>query len=114
MDDLENAAKAYFDLAAHLGLAEGRSRAESLALSDPYDLLAVTRAMSSIAAGLRALTLDLLGSTGIKDPKLARWLERRGAPIAAARERLARIFEGEPTVSRLTVAAAEVAQLAKS
>ena len=70
--------------------------------------------MSTIAAGQRALTLDLLRATNVKDPSLARWLERRGAPVALARERLARIAEGELSVSRLTVAAAEVAQLAGS
>jgi NAD-specific glutamate dehydrogenase len=96
MENLKTVAKTYFDLAGHLGLAETRSRAESLTLSDPYDLLAVTSAMSTIAAGLRALTLDLLLSTNVKDPSLARWLERRGVDVAVARERLARIAEGEP------------------
>jgi glutamate dehydrogenase len=114
MENLASAAKAYFDLAAHLGLAETLVRAEALALSDPYDLLAVTSAMSTIAAGQRALTLDLLRATNVQDPSLVRWVERRGAPVALARERLARIAEGELSVSRLTVAAAEVAQLAGS
>jgi glutamate dehydrogenase len=114
MENLPSAARAYFELAAYLGLAETRARAEALALSDPYDLLAATSALETIAAGQRTLTLDLLRSTNVKDPSLSRWLERRGPAIAQARERLARIAEGELSVSRLTVAAAEVAQLARS
>ena len=110
--DIVDAAKAYFAVAEAFRIDRIEDAANALSPSDYYDTLALTRATDTIAAARRAIATAALKAARSADP-VADWLAAGGERVARLRERLQALTEGgEITVSRLSVAAGLMADLA--
>ena len=110
--DLPEAAAAFFALSEAFRLSRIESAAGSLAPSDYYDGLALARAMDTIDAARRGMTIAALSAFGEGEDAAMRWIEAGGERVARVRERLQSLAEGgDLTVSRLSVAAGLMADL---
>jgi len=109
-----DAARAFFAVVEtfHLGrIAEGASR---LRLGDRFDRMALDRALANIGRAERDLTADVLAADGVTAAaRLATWRASRQAAIDRAVRAVAELTEGDITVSRLSVAAGLLADLAR-
>ncbi len=102
-----------FAAAEHLRIAELKARAANLKITDYYDRLAVGSAISTLDAAARGLTRDVLKSANGATGDFASWATANGQRLTQAKAALDEIVgAGEITVSRLTVAAAQVRDLA--
>ena len=102
-----------FAAAEHLRIAELKARAANLKITDYYDRLAVGSAISTLDAAARGLTRDVLKSANGSKGDFASWAAANGQRLTQAKAALDEIAgSGEITVSRLTVAAAQVRDLA--
>ncbi|WP_011582734.1 MULTISPECIES: NAD-glutamate dehydrogenase [Chelativorans] len=110
--DLPKAAGAFFAVSEAFRLSRIESAAASLSPSDYYDGLALARAMDTIDAARRGITIAALSGFGETDDAAARWIEAGGERVARVRERLQALTDaGEASVARLTVAAGLLADL---
>lgn len=113
--DVTAAARAVFAIGDHFELSKIKSKARSLNLSDPYDQMATARALATISAGHRDLAVDLLATTSRSEPDIRAWVANRADAVERSRDRLVALASsGETSVSRLTVAAAEISNLARA
>jgi len=113
--DLLEAARVYYRLSDYFRMDALRRVSEELAQSDYYDRLAVNTTMELAAVALRSLTLRILADThGQPGPAdFDAWLERSGAAVPRSREGILALIEGgEPTLAKLTVAVAQLRDLA--
>ncbi len=106
-------ARVGFAAAEHLRVAELKARAAGLKVSDYYDRLAISSAISTLDAASRALTRDVFKSVDAGPPDFSAWEKAKGARFAQVKAGLDDIASsGDLSVSRLTVAAAQVRDLA--
>ena len=109
---LLDAAKAFFAVTDAFRIGRIEDAAQSIAPSDYYDGMALSRAGDAIGAARRGMAVAAL--TGFRkagDP-VAAWLEAGGEKIGKVRERLQALTEGgEITVSRLSVASGLMSDL---
>ena len=99
--------------AEHLRTGELKSRANTLKLGDYYDRLAVSSALNTLDAAARGITRDVLTSHANGASDFSSWVQSNGQRFAQAKNSLDEIAgSGEISVSRLTVAAAQVRELA--
>jgi glutamate dehydrogenase len=111
--DVVTAAKAYFAVTDALRISRIEESARALSPSDYYDAMALSRAEDTIDAARRAIAIAALKDHGKAADPVAAWIETGGPRIGRLRERLQALTEGgEITVSRLTVAAGLMADLA--
>ncbi len=110
--DIAAAAKAFFSVSEAFRIPRIEDAVHSIAPSDYYDQLALSRAHDTIGAARRGIAVAALTShAGAADP-VAAWLEAGGEAIARVRERLQALTEGgELTVSRLSVASGLMSDL---
>jgi glutamate dehydrogenase len=111
---LTAAADAFFTVTETFRIGRVEDAARSIQPADYYDGLALARASDMIGAARRGIAITALreGKTG-SDP-VASWVERSGERVSKTRERLLALTEsGEITVSRLSVAAGLMADLAE-
>ncbi|MEQ1611233.1 MAG: NAD-glutamate dehydrogenase domain-containing protein, partial [Hyphomicrobiaceae bacterium] len=102
-----------FAAAEHLRIGELKSRAASLKVSDYYDRLAVNSALSTLDGAARGLTRDVLKAANGTVGDFESWAMANSQRLAQAKSGLDEIASaGEITVSRLTVAASRVRDLA--
>ncbi len=104
--DLVKAAAAFFAVTKAFRIGRINEAARTLAPTDYYDGLALSRALETIGAARRGIAAAALTRhEGAREP-VAAWLEAGGTRAARTRERLQALTEGgDLTVSRLTVAA---------
>ncbi|EBX4816659.1 hypothetical protein DRY87_23780, partial [Salmonella enterica subsp. enterica serovar Newport] len=114
--DLLDAAKAYFEVGEAFRIDRITEAADALSPSDYYDGLALTRAQDVIGAARRGIAIAALQNAarakGAKSDPVAEWLAAGGDHIARLRERLQALTEGDVTVSKLSVAAGLMGDLA--
>ncbi|BCH29978.1 NAD-glutamate dehydrogenase [Mesorhizobium sp. L-8-10] len=111
--DLVVSAKAFFAASDAFRIARIEDAARGLQPSDYYDGLALSRANDMIGAARRGIAVSALSSFGQAADSVAAWLEAGGERVARTRERLQALTEGgELTVSRLSVAAGLMSDLA--
>jgi glutamate dehydrogenase len=111
--DLLAAAKAFFAVTDAFRISRIEDAAGSISTSDYYEGMALSRAGDTIGAARRGMAVAALTGFGKKGDPVAAWLEAGGARLAGTRERLATLTEGgDITVSRLTVAAGLMSDLA--
>lgn len=105
-----NVARIAFAVADYLHLDELKARAGALKVTDYYDRLALNGAVRSLETAARTLAREVLaGGT----PDLAQWEKSSGARFAKVKPTLDEMAAGsEVTVSRLTVVASQVRDLA--
>ena len=104
------AAESFHAVGAYLRLDEIRARAEALKVSDTFDRLAIAAAIGTLGSAQRTLAGEALGTPG---GDVASWLAGPGQRLARAKGSIDEILAGgDLTASRLTVAAAQVRDLA--
>ena len=111
--DVGRAAAAFFAVDDHFHIAGVQRLANSLSVADYADGLALDRALETLADAHRRIAIDVIAADGADGSALQRWIA--GRPEAALRvlETIAALVSGEtPTVSRVTVAAGLLADLA--
>ncbi|WP_193336432.1 NAD-glutamate dehydrogenase [Devosia beringensis] len=90
------------------------AQSRALLLNDRFDRMALDRALANLMRAQRDLTADVLKAAGATvTAKLADWQARNAAGIARTATAVAELTQGSLTVSRLTVAAGLMADLAQ-
>jgi len=113
--DLLETARIYYHLATFFRMDALRGVAEDLAQSDYYDRLAVNTTMELAAVALRALTLRILSEAREQSSTadFDAWYEQTSAAVSRTRDGIKALIEGgEPTLAKLTVAVAQLRDLA--
>jgi len=113
--DLLETARVYYQLASYFRMHALRRVAEDLAQTDYYDRLAVNTTMELAAVALRALTLRVLSEAHAQHapPDFNVWLEQTSAAVTRTRDGILALIEGgEPTLAKLTVAVAQLRDIA--
>lgn len=110
---LLDAAKAFFAVTGAFRIGRIEDASGSIAVSDYYEGMALTRALDTISAARRGIACEALAEHGKGKDPVGAWLQAGGERIARTRERLQALTEGgEITVSRLSVAAGLMSDLA--
>jgi glutamate dehydrogenase len=109
------AAAAFFGVLDLFGLSAIVDGAGGLVLADRFDRMALDRALANLMRAQRDLTVDVLGfGRGEIDTRLAAWKAARPEAIERVVEAVKGLTSGEMTVSRLSVAAGLLSDLARS
>ncbi len=110
---LLEAGKAYYAVSEAFRVGRIEDAARAIAPADYYDGLALGRALDTIGSARRGMTIAALSAAATAADPVAAWLDAGGERIARIRERLQALTEGgEITVSRLSVAAGLMSDLA--
>ena len=110
--DLQTAARAFFTVTDTFRIGRIEDAARTIAPSDYYDSLALSRAMDMIGAARRDMSVAALAGFPKANDPAAEWAEAGGERIVRVRDRLQALTEGsELTISRLTVAAGLMSDL---
>ncbi len=108
------AAEAFFALFDSFGLASVMEQARALHLPDRFDRMALDRALANLLRAQRDLAGDVLRSgDGPIPQRLDAWRERHGRSMARTAGAMAALGEGTLTVSRLSVTAGLLSDLAQ-
>ena len=111
--ELETAAHAYFGITEYFRIANIEDAARSIPVTDYYDGLALSRASDVIVQARRAIARAAIDRFGSVDNPVETWFGEDRERIDGVRRRMVALTEaGELTVSRLTVAAGLMADLA--
>jgi glutamate dehydrogenase len=109
------AAAAFFGVLDLFGLAGILEAAGNLSLVDRFDRMALDRALANLMRAQRDLTADVLGfGRGEIGTRLAAWRQARLAAIDRVAQAVAGLTTGEMSVSRLSVAAGLLSDLART
>jgi glutamate dehydrogenase len=106
-------AAAHFAVEALFGLGLLAGAAAAIPVAEHYDRLARDRAVDALAAAHRRLTAEVALRDETGPDALAGWEAERGGEVARIRAAVGAIAASGLTVSKLTVAASLLADLAK-
>ncbi len=109
------AAGAFFGVLDLFGLADVIESGGRIVLADRFDRMALDRALANLMRATRDLTVDVLSfGRGEIDTRLAAWKQARPEAIERVVEAVDGLTKGEMSVSRLSVAAGLLSDLARS
>ncbi len=109
------AAEVHFGIIETFGLARILEESRALELSDPFDRMALDRALANLTRAQRDLASDVLAfGDGPVAARLAAWHAEQAAAIERIAASVASLTEGALTVSRLSVAAGLLSDLART
>ena len=109
------AAAAFFGVLDLFGLAGIVAAGSAIVLADRFDRMALDRALANLMRAQRDLSVDVLGfGQGDVPTRLAAWRAHRPEAIDRVVTSVAGLTTGDMTVSRLSVAAGLLADLARS
>ncbi|MBJ3785244.1 NAD-glutamate dehydrogenase [Devosia sediminis] len=106
--DVIDAARAFFGVAGLFDLFRIIEQGRAIVLGDRFDRMALDRALANLMRALRDLTADVLAAGSVEDFVLG-----RSVAVARAVDAVKDLTEGAITVSRLSVAAGLLADLAR-
>jgi glutamate dehydrogenase len=110
--DLTTAAAAFFAVTESFRISRIEEAVRSIAVTDYYDGLALSRAADMIGSARRGIAVSALSANGKSGDPVAAWLDAGGERVARTRERLQALTEGgDITVSRLSVASGLMSDL---
>ncbi|HTJ57504.1 MAG TPA: NAD-glutamate dehydrogenase [Devosiaceae bacterium] len=113
--NVADAARAFFAVIEMFGLGQIAEAAGRLRPADRFDRMALDRALANIARAERDLAADVLAADGVTVAgRLATWRRTREAAIERAARAVGELTEGEVSVSRLSVTAGLLADLAQA
>jgi glutamate dehydrogenase len=113
--DLGEAARAFFAVSEAFRIGRISDAMRGMATGDYYDGLALSRATDMINTARRGMAIAALTAHKGEDDPVEAWLSAGGVRIERARERLKVLTEGgDLTLSRLTVAAGMMGDLASA
>ena len=107
-NSLEKTAKAYFGVAGLFDLFRVIAGGRAIVMSDRFDRMALDRAMANVMRALRDLTADALAAGSVDD-----LVAQRSIEVARTVASVKALTEGGLSVSRLSVAAGLLADLAR-
>jgi len=111
---LSEAATAFFSITEVFRVGLVVQAASKLETSDYYDGLALDRALQSLHQARRDIVMDVLRHKGTKKGDPTRWLAANDEAVKRTKKQMGGIVENDQaTVSRLTVAANILADLAR-
>ena len=105
---LPEVASVFFKVAGHFRLGAMETKARDLRILDYYDGLALDRARATLAGAHRDVTRNALAAGGFET-----WLEENEARVVRTARAANEIMEGDLTVSKFSVAASLLAELAQ-
>src|SRR5690606_10700830 len=109
------AAAAFFGVLEIFGLGRVIEEGTAIVLADRFDRMALDRALANLARAQRDLTADVLAmGEGDVAGRVESWRNSRPEAITRAADAVRSLTEGEMTVSRLSVAAGLLSDLARS
>ena len=109
------AAAAFFGVLDLFGLNAIIEAGSHIVLADRFDRMALDRALANLVRAQRDLTADVLGfGRGEIATRLAAWHQARPDAIDRAAAAVAALTRGDMTVSRLSVAAGLLSDLART
>jgi glutamate dehydrogenase len=109
------AAEAFFGVLDVFGLAEVVETGSHIALADRFDRMALDRALANLMRAQRDLTADVLAAgRGEIETRLAAWRQARPEAVDRVAAAVHGLTKGDMTVSRLSVAAGLLSDLARS
>ncbi|MHC5655427.1 NAD-glutamate dehydrogenase [Stappia sp. ICDLI1TA098] len=106
--DLREVAEVFFKVAGHFRLGVMEAKARDLSISDYYDGLALDRAKATLDRAHREVTVEALAADGFEN-----WLGANEARVMRTARAANEIIEGELSVSKFSVAAGLLAELAR-
>jgi glutamate dehydrogenase len=110
-----DAAAALFGIIETFRLAQIIEESGAIVLPDHFDRMALDRALANLARAQRDLSADVLAATGGSvDERLAAWRADRAESVDRTVEAVRALTEGGLTVSRLSVAAGLLSDLARA
>ena len=111
---IQDAAKTYFAVLETFQLGRITEQVHTIEVKDYYDRMALDRAIANLMRAQRDITLDVLSfDSSDVETGLAAWHEARRDDIERSREMVANITESTLSVSRLSVAAGLLSDLAR-
>jgi glutamate dehydrogenase len=109
------AAAAFFGVLDNFGLPDIVEKGSHIVLADRFDRMALDRALANLMRAQRDLTTDVIGfGKGDVETRLAAWRAARPEAVDRVTAAVAGLTEGEMTVSRLSVAAGLLSDLART
>ncbi|WP_425089358.1 NAD-glutamate dehydrogenase [Stappia sp.] len=105
---LPEVASVFFKVAGHFRLGAMETKARDLRILDYYDGLALDRARATLAGAHRDVTRNALAAGGFET-----WLDENEARVMRTARAANEIMEGDLTVSKFSVAASLLAELAQ-
>jgi glutamate dehydrogenase len=110
-----DAAVAFFGVLDTFQLGRVIEQGNAIVLADKFDRMALDRALANLLRAQRDLTADALAAaSGAVDTRLAAWRDAQPEAIGRVADAVRGLTEGEMTVSRLSVAAGLLGDLARS
>jgi glutamate dehydrogenase len=107
--------EAFFAVLNLFKLGRITEQGAGIGTSDKFDRMALDRAQANLTRSLRDLASDILGTgDGPVSERIAHWQAPRAEMIARIAHTVADLTEGELTISRLSVAAGLLSDLASS
>jgi glutamate dehydrogenase len=107
-------ARTHFALEGTFSLGALIGAAQQISVSDYFDRLALDRAVDSIAYAHRGLTAEVSSQDSSGTDAVRAWSEKRGADVARIRNAVDSIVESGLTLSKITVAASLLGDLART
>ncbi|MCJ2025935.1 NAD-glutamate dehydrogenase [Methylobacterium sp. J-067] len=111
---VEEIASTHFVLEREFGLDALAAAARTAPVSDTFDRIALERAVAGIASAHRRLTAEVVADIGAGPEAVAAWVKARGPALARIRDAVEGIAASDLTVSKATVAASLLADLARA
>jgi len=111
---VEDIASTHFVLEREFGLDALAAAARTAPVSDTFDRIALERAVAGIASAHRRLTAEVVADIGAGPEAVAAWVKARGPALARIRDAVEGIANSDLTVSKATVAASLLADLARA
>ncbi|AEQ53238.1 NAD-glutamate dehydrogenase [Pelagibacterium halotolerans] len=113
--EVRDAARAMFAVIEMFRLGRLTEQGAAIDAADRFDRMAIDRALANLTRGLRDLTTDILSSgDGPVEDRIAAWKTPRATTISRMGETVADLIAGDLTISRLSVAAGLLSDLARS
>ena len=106
--DLEEAAKAYFEVAARFRIGAMDALARELVIHDYYDGLALERARATLAAAHRSLAIQAIMTGSFES-----WLSTHEKAVERMTRTVNEILDGDLSVSKFSVAASLLAEVTR-
>lgn len=107
-------ARTHFALEAAFQLGSLIGAAREIAVSDYFDRLALDRAIDGIASAHRNLTAEVASQDGSGSDAVQAWSDKRGADAGRIRSAVDSIVSSGLTLSKVTVAASLLGDLARA
>ncbi|MCF6301694.1 MAG: NAD-glutamate dehydrogenase [Devosiaceae bacterium] len=112
--EVELAAKGYFAVLERFRLGRITELSRHVKTTDHYDRMALDRALANVMRAQRDLSMDVLGAgKGTIEKRMQAWDSALSAEISRIETMVTDLTEGELTVSRLSVAAGLLSDLAR-